>query len=131
MTDKDSQLLCTFSKLSSFVGEIESIEKFYSIVGRRIYVLQNLDCFDDILLTYNVSATEGKYYPQTISIHRKRDHNVLYSINALNELVKMENSGEFSPTLIIDWSKYRNTLITTKDGKLKITPTKLVRVFYL
>jgi hypothetical protein len=131
MPDKDSQLLCTFSRLSSFIKEIESIKNFYDIVGRRIYVLQNLDCIDDIFLTYNVAKEESKYYPRTISVHRKRDHNVLYSINALNELVKAENSGEFLSAFIINWSKYRNTLITTKDGKLKITPTKLVRIFYL
>lgn len=131
MFDKESQLLCTFTNSNLFEGEIDALANFYTIDGGRIYILQNVDNHDEIFLTFNALKLSEKYYPKTISVHRKRDFNVLYSINALNELVKLENNGVFSTTFNIPWENYRNSIITTKDGKLKITSTKLVKIFRL
>jgi len=131
MFNKESQLLCTFTNSDSYENEIESLANFYTVDGGRIYILQNVDNQDEIFLTFNALKSNEKYYPKTISVHRKRDFNVLYSINALNELVKLENNGVFSATFNIPWDHYRNSIITTKDGKLKITPTKLVKIFRL
>ena len=131
MPDRDSQLLCTFSKAATFLKEIEALADFYVIDGNRIYVLQNSDNSDEVFLTFNAMTSGERYYPRTISVHRKKNYNVLYSINALNELVKLENAGTFSVTFDIPWIKYKNSLITVKDGKLKITPTKLLKIFYL
>ena len=126
MFDKNGQLLCTFSNLKSYQSEISALTKVYSIIGDRIYVLSNVEHTDEIFLTFNGKKLGQAYHPRTISVHRKKDYNVLYSINALNELVRMENQGNFSSQVNINWEKYRNSLITTKEGKLKITPTKLV-----
>lgn len=129
MLDRKGQLLCTFSNLKNYQTEISAITKVYTIIGQRVYVLTNVDHPDEIFLTFNgVKSGEG-YYPRTISVHRKKDFNVLYSINALNELVRIENAGKFSSQFNIPWDKYKNSLITTKDGKLKVTPTKLVKIF--
>ena len=83
---------------------------------------------NEIFLTFNGAKTGTDYYQHTISVHRKKEYNVLYSINALNELVKIENLGNFSSRTDIKWEKYRNSLITVKDGELKITSTKLVKI---
>jgi hypothetical protein len=131
MTDFTGQLLCTFSNPRAYELEIKSLVKIYTIAGDRIYVLANVENQDEIFLTFNGIKIGREIYPHTISVHRKKDYNVLYSINALNELVKLENRGNFSSQVNIDWEKYRNSLITTKDGKLKITPTKLVKIFRL
>jgi hypothetical protein len=131
MIDRDTQLLCTFSSIRSYQKDIDALAKYYMIDGNRVYVLQNAANLDDLFLTYNVVKSAGIFYPKTISVHRKKDVNVIYSINALNELVKLENDGEFSAQVDISWDKYRNSLITTKDGKLKITSTKLLTIFRL
>ena len=131
MIDRSGQLLCTFSTLQTYESEIAAIIKVYKILGDRIYVLENVEHAEEIFLTFNGERYGESYYPRTISMHRKKDYNVLYSINALNELVKMENRGSFSSQIDIHWDKYKNSLITTKDGKLKITPTNLVKIFRL
>jgi hypothetical protein len=128
MSEQNGQLLCTFSTLKGYQEEIVALTKVYTISGDRIYVLSNVERPDDIFLTFNGTKIGDAFYPRTISVHRKKDYNVLYSINALNELVKLENRGNFSSQANINWEKYRNSLITTKDGKLKITPTKLVKI---
>lgn len=129
MNDQSGQLLCTFSNIKTYESEIDKLMEVYKISGDRIYVLSNIEQPEEIFLTFNGIRIGEHYYPKTISVHRKKDHNVLYSINALNELVKLENRGDFSSQIDIQWDKYRNSIITTKDGKLKITPTKLLKIF--
>ncbi len=129
MIEKSGQLLCTFSNVKMYEAEIKSLLKVYKIVGNRIYVLSNLSKPDDVFLTFNGIKLSSEYYPHTISVHRKREYNVLYSINALNELTKLEEPSNNSPYKNISWDRYRNSVITVKDGKLKITPTKLVKIF--
>ena len=42
-----------------------------------------------MLCTYNVEQGNTKDIPSnTIMVHRKKDSNTLYTINALNELIK-------------------------------------------
>ncbi len=127
----NTQLLCTFAKSGTYEEEIRSLSTYYKIADNRIYVLQSVLCADEIFLTYNVEKSAGDFYPHTMSVHRKKEHNVIYSINALNELIKIENGGVVSPTYQISWDKYRNSFISTRDGKVKITPTKLVKIFVI
>lgn len=131
MAKSDCQLLCTFSTFRTYQKEIALIQDFYEIDGGRIYILSSSENPDDVFLTYNVYGKSDKFYPKTISVHRKKDVNILYSINALNELVKMENNGRFDPSFKIDWQKYSNSIIVVAEGKLKVTKTKLLTIFFL
>ena len=125
-----TQLLCTFSSLSIYQKDIESISKIYDVSGQYIYVLLNAENEDEVFLTYNIRRTSSDRFHKTISVHRKKEFNVIYSINALNELVKLEH-GEVSKDLSIDWSRYQNTVITTNESGIKITPTKLLTIVEL
>jgi hypothetical protein len=133
MRSFSSQLLCTFSTFKNYQKEILNLSEFYKIDGDRIYVLTNAENLEEIFLTYNaeIDSTIDRYYPNTISVHRKKDFNILYSINALNALVKNENRGSYSLDYKIDWPKYKNSLVVINDGKLKITSTKLLTIFFL
>lgn len=129
MPEYNTQLLCTFTKLSTYENEIRELAKYYQIVDNKVYVLQNTLNFEEIFLTFNVTKTSSAFYPHTMSVHRKKEYNIIYSINALNELIKLENGGMVSPSHQIGWNNYRNSFISTRDGKVKITPTKLVKIF--
>lgn len=129
MREHNTQLLCTFSKIGSYLDEIDSLAKYYEIVDKKIYVLQSGASKEDIFLTFNALKSNGAFYPHTMSVHRKKEYNILYSINALNELIKMENNGVASPSHQIAWENYRSCLITARDGKVKITPTRLMKIF--
>jgi hypothetical protein len=131
MYNTNTQLLCTFSGVASYQTDIESIQEFYKIDGGKVYILKNSETPNEIFLTYNVEKNNGKHFPRTISVHRKKDFNILYSINALNELIKQENGGLFSHTYQVDWTKFKDSIIVVNDGKIKIMPTKLLRVFFL
>ena len=131
MHNTNTQLLCTFSGVASYQADIESIKEFYKIDGGKVYILKNSENPNEIFLTYNVEKNNGKHFSRTISVHRKKDFNILYSINALNELIKQENGGLFSHTYQVDWTKFKDSIIVVNDGKIKIMPTKLLRVFFL
>lgn len=129
MPEYNTQLLCTFSKKDTYQEEMESLAKYYTICDNKIYVLQSGANGDDIFLTFNALKTGGEFYRNTMSVHRKKEYNIIYSINALNELIKEENNGVMSSSYKIAWDNYRNCFITARDGKVKITPTKLLKIY--
>lgn len=88
MREFNTQLLCTFAKQQTYSETIDALFAYYQIPDGRIYVLQSGLSKDDIFLTFNATKTGGEFYPQTMSVHRKKEYNILYSINALNELIK-------------------------------------------
>ena len=77
---------------------------------------------DDVYVTYNVDPKEDyKKTPNTILIHRKKDTNTLYTVNALNEIIKAVNNGVLDKTFIIQWENYKNSLLlTNNDGYRRI-----------
>lgn len=131
MANGNAQLLCTFAKYDSYHESMDALCKHYNIIEQKIYVLQSGLSKDDIFLTYNAEKIDGSIYPNTISVHRKKEYNIIYSINALNELIKEQNNGVVSTSYKINWEQYRNSFITARDGKVRVTPTKLMKIYKL
>lgn len=128
MRQYDAQLLCTFTKYQLFNDDIVSLTQYYNIVDGKIYVLQSGANQDDIFLTFNAEKTSGQFHVNTISVHRKKEYNVIYSINALNEIIKLENGGKVSSSYQINWEQYRNSFVAAKGGNVKVTPTRLIKI---
>ena len=98
---------------------------------RKIFVLQ-LSENNELVLTYNVDQGNVNSIPEnTILVHRKKEYNVLYTINSLNELIKSLNGGVVNPTYRIDWQHYRNTILLTQHNELKLLKTKIFRIVNL
>ena len=64
----------------------------------------------------------------TILVHRKKQSNTLYTINALNELVKEENDGVLDKNFMIDWEKFKNSIIVTNTEGTKKISTRVFEV---
>ena len=82
-----TQLLCTFSKKEVLDDTINLIVKHYDIVFNKLYVLNDEGDNKMAIITYNVNYENNLDYnsvSNTISIHRKKQTNTLYTINALN-----------------------------------------------
>tara|TARA_Y100001934_G_C12030079_1_gene620959 strand:- start:166 stop:564 length:399 start_codon:yes stop_codon:yes gene_type:complete len=127
-----TQLLCTFSNIEKYVDVVTDLDGFYDIVYGKIYALQNCDDLDEILLTYNINAdtlNKSTYYTDTISVHRKKDYNTIYTINSLNSLIKTLNNGVADSNFVVDWDDYKNSILLTDSsvGYKKI-PTKLFKI---
>ena len=128
----NSCLLATFITRGELLNTITLIQDAYNIVNGHIFVLQESYAEQNLILTYNVEMGRKVVFDQiianTIRVHRKKDTNTLYSVNALNELVKLQNNGVLDKNFIIDWSDYTNCILTVKNGSLKNTKTKLERI---
>ena len=109
-----TQLLCTFATKDILEDVLKQIELVYEIVFDKIYVLQNEDNVEELMCTYNVDATSAIDYnkvPGTISLHRKKFTNTLYTINGLNEVVVKLNDGLMDSKFVVPWEDFRNTLL--------------------
>ena len=126
-----TQLLCTFTTKETVDVTVKKITDAYSIVFNKVYVLQNENNTDELVCTYNVDLTSGADYNDvkgTISLHRKKHTNTLYTINALNEVIAELNNGIIDSKFMVPWENFKNTLlITNSDGLNKIS-TRIYKI---
>jgi len=125
-----TQLLCTFTSKDTLQKTLQDIRETYVIVYNYIYILQNKSNLDELYVTYNINTEFKPPRPleDTILIHRKKESNTLYTINALNQLVREENGGVLDKTFIIDWQKFRNSIILTNTEGTKRIQTRIFEV---
>lgn len=131
MNDFDNrQLLCTFTNSKDFQQAADELHKFYEIYSKRIFAFANVKNPKEIYLTYNVINMQkgSPKFPNTILIHRKKQTNTLYTLNAMNRLIEEEN-GQVDNTYVVNWKLYENSLIITGDVSIRIIPLKIFNVF--
>ncbi len=123
-----TQLLCTFTTESSFEDLLTKIFGGYELFSRKIFILR-LEPSKELVISYNIIPNrENKFLPNTIMVHRKKDYNTMYTINALNRLIKDLNSGVEDKGFQVNWNDYKNSMILTDGDGYKIMTTKLFRI---
>ena len=125
-----TQLLCTFTKRNHFNETIDVITACNDIVFNKIYVFSNENDHHQLICTYNVEYDEDfvENVPDTISLHRKKNTNTLYTINALNDLIRELNAGKLDKTYPIKWENYKNHLLLTNENGLNKRPTRIYTI---
>ena len=113
-----TQLLCTFAHKSNLDIVTEYIKQNFIISEKRIFVFSNYDRRNELYCTFN-AENNGHRGKNTISIHRKKDSNTLYTVNALNAVIKNLNNGVLDKSFMVDWSRYENTLLLTNGDDLR------------
>lgn len=116
-----NKLFCTFSPKQDLEQRLTEITEEYTILYGKIFVLSSPES-DDYLCTYNIDAETKnviKIIPNTILLHRKKESNTLYTINALNILIKSINNGVLDPTFPIPWKEHQNSVLLTQDSRLR------------
>ena len=129
-----TQLLCSFTNRRNLEQTIADISKNFVIVYEKIYVLQNEEKNNELICTYNVENNNDLDFTlvrKTISLHRKKLTNTLYTINALNEIIKNINNGILDPKLEIPWDVYSNKILITNKEGLSIIPTRILKIINL
>ena len=126
-----TQLLATFTTQEHLDETSKSIEEAYTIVFNKIYVLQNEDNINELICTYNVDLEGSVDYNAvngTISLHRKKYSNTLYTINALNECIKNLNNGVMDAKFMIPWENFKNMLLITNSEGLNRINTRIYKI---
>jgi hypothetical protein len=125
-----NKLFCTFIEHNRLDESLNSLTTRYAILYNKIFVLESPDT-EELILTYNidvVNTNSQNALPNTILLHRKKESNTLYTINALNALIKELNQGILDTNYRINWPDFRNTILLTQDGGLRRVHTKIHRI---
>ena len=127
----NNKLFATFTGLDSLDELIVSLSSTYTIMYNKMFVLY-VKSTDEYVVTYNVEQNNIDGIPvNTILVHRKKESNTLYTINALNDLIKKLNGGVVDPTFRVDWQHYRNCILLTNHNELKQLNTKVHKIIDL
>lgn len=118
-----TNLLCTFAHRKDLTLIVDYVKQSYIIVEKKIFVFNDAEKPNDLYVTYNVDPKEDYRKTQnTILIHRKKETNSLYTVNALNEIIKAVNNGVLDKSFIVDWNNYKNSLLlTNQDGYRRVS----------
>ena len=135
----ETQLLCTFCTSDELVDTCQNISEKYQVVSNKIFILENTkesaDIYSDeqqLILTYNVTNADlSDVLNSTISVHRKKQTNTIYTINALNKLIMEKNNGILDKRFRVDWEELENMVLVTAYGKLKRIPTQVKQILRL
>ena len=129
--DLNNKLFCTFVDESVLDDMVTSISKAYSIMYNKMFVLF-VKSTGEYVITYNVEQANVSNIPvNTILVHRKKETNTLYTINALNDLIKKLNGGVVDTNFRVNWQHYQNCILLTQGGDLKQLNTKVYKIVEL
>tara|TARA_R100001509_G_scaffold18619_2_gene9291 strand:- start:12988 stop:13389 length:402 start_codon:yes stop_codon:yes gene_type:complete len=122
----NTQLLCTFTAQNNLQQTVDVIVDTYDVLYNKIFILCNVEDNRELMCTYNIQKTQNfEILNNTISLHRKKQTNTLYTINALNRLIESLNNGVLDTSYKIIWENYRNCLLTTNELGLKQINTNI------
>lgn len=126
--DLNNKLFCTFTDSQNLDVLVEDIKAKYSIIYNKMFVLEIIGK-EEYVITYNVEHANVSYIPDnTILVHRKKESNTLYTINALNELIKKLNGGVVDTKFAINWNHYKNCILLTQHNELNQLNTKIFKI---
>ena len=126
--DLNNKLFCTFTDLEGLEDLISQIKSKYDIIYNKLFVLEIIGK-NEFVITYNVDQTNLSSIPEnTILVHRKKESNTLYTINALNELIKKLNGGVVDTKYQVDWQHYRNCILLTQHNELNQLNIKIHKI---
>ena len=129
----NNRLYCTFTTLDAYEEVANTIQTSYVVLFDKLFVLESLDG-EKIMLTYNVdigNSMVNSMIDNTILVHRKKQTNTLYTINALNELIKSINGGVLDKSFAVNWSDYKNCILLIQAEGFNKIDTKVKTIINL
>lgn len=131
-------LLAAFTNIKNIKSIIRFISDNYIIHNDKIFVLSDVSNFYKKIVTFNIEKGSSKVvHHNIISLHRKKDTNTLYTLNALNEIVKSKNDGFLNSDYNVDWSEFKNCVLLSNFDEekeeicLRVIKTKLDKIIKL
>lgn len=127
-----TQLVCTFVKKHQIEDTLDDIRNEFTVLNNKAFLMKSSDLVNELILSYNVLLDSHKeFLPGSILVHRKKETNTVYTINALNALIMNLNNGVLDKTYPINWETYRDTMLLKKPDGLKIIKIEVLRVYSL
>ena len=124
-----NKLFCTFTSPAELEETVATINRRYLILFGKIFILESPQS-DELMCTYNIDTGNMVSLPManTILLHRKKESNTLYTINALNTLIMSLNNGVLDKRYIIDWNNYKNCILLTNGPNIRRLDTAIHKI---
>jgi len=124
-----NKLFATFTTPAALEDTVATINRKYSILFGKIFVLESPQS-DELICTYNIDTGNMTASPManTILLHRKKESNTLYTINALNTLIKSLNDGYLDKNFMVNWQDYKNSILLTNGPELRKLDTAIFKI---
>ena len=135
MTNKRGVLLASFivtDDVNQIQEEVEFIVNNIEITNNLIFLLEDQENPEKKIITYNAIVEKGKpFNPRlyTMRMHRKKQTNTLYTINALNMAVALEHDGQTGKNLKLNWEEYSNSILLTAGKELRVHPVEVSKIY--
>jgi len=124
-------LLCTFTNIKLLTKSVDTIIEKYDVLYNKIFVLKNAEDNRELMCTYNIERDNTDILPNTISLHRKKQTNTLYTINALNRAIETANNGVLDKSFQLNWEAYRDCILLTNDSGLNRIDTEIKEIIHI
>ena len=125
------RLLCTFTLENDLQPTIDNIVSNYNILNGKIFVLQ-MSQNTELACTYNIeSGNINDLLDNTISIHRRKETNTLYTINGLNFLIRSLNNNILDKNYKINWEDYSNKAILVTERELVLHELQIYKIIHI
>jgi hypothetical protein len=124
-----NKLFCTFTSPAELDNTLSEINRKYTILFNKIFVLESAQS-DELMCTYNIDMGNVADAPMsnTILLHRKKESNTLYTINALNTLIKSLNNGRLDKNFVVEWADYKNCILLTNGPDIRKLDTAIHKI---
>ena len=124
-----NKLFATFTTPALLEETVATINRKYSILFNKVFILESPQS-DELICTYNIDTGNMSASPManTILLHRKKESNTLYTINALNTLIKSLNGGRMDKNFMVNWQDYKNSILLTNGPDLRKLDTAIHRI---
>lgn len=98
-----TQLICTFVRKNQIEQKLDDISQSFELFNNKVFLFNSNGLNDEMILSYNIILdSHKKFLPDSILVHRKKETNTIYTINALNELIVTLNNGLLDKQYPID-----------------------------
>lgn len=125
-----TQLICTFVKKNQIDQTLDKISESFELLNDKVFLFKSVGLDDEMILSYNIILDSHKtFLSDSILVHRKKETNTIYTINALNELIMNLNNGVLDKKFPIEWERYRDTMLLKKTDGLKMLKIQVVKVY--
>lgn len=127
--NKNNKLMVSFVKEYKIKDFLDYIHR--NSLSDRIFVLKSLKQKNIFICTYNIDTNINMVdlikvgATNTFKCMRNSETNTIYSLNALNSIIKANKNAK------LEWNTYKNNVLLINSEKLNIMPTKLIKIILI
>lgn len=121
------KLICTVTHKNNIDVITNLLKTEYQGIIKKAFVFSNNEYQNEIYITYTLPK-DCRMILNSFIIHRKSETNTLYTINALNHIIKKINNGVLDKSMQLVWENYPNMIILFKQNKLRKIKLNLIKI---